>query len=254
LAAYDLLEAPSSETFLALTAALEDHHLLFEKDELTSLYQCALNHCIRRINAGQPEAYADALALYRSLLDRGLLLQHGGRLSQWAYKNIATTGLRTGAFEWTEQFLHQYRDALPPAERDNAFAFNLATLYFEKQELASTLQTLQNVEFTDFTYHVGAKILQLKTFYLLNEADALISLLATTEQLLRRDKTLSPFGKATNLNFLRMLRQANKWKMKKARLSVLKAKRERLTLIEKVAALQPLANKDWLLKVLSGEE
>ncbi len=250
LAAYDLLETPSSETFLALTTALEDHHLLFEKDELASLYQCALNHCIRRINAGQPDAYADALALYRSLLDRGLLLQHGGRLSQWTYKNIATTALRTGAFEWTEQFLHQYRESLPPDERDNAFAFNLATLYFEKQELALTLQTLQNVEFTDFTYHFGAKILQLKTFYLLNEDIALTSLLATTEQLLRRDKTLSAFGKATNLNFLRMLRRASKWKMKKARWTSHKSKRERQVLLEKVAALQPMANKDWLLKIL----
>ncbi|MDO8969063.1 MAG: hypothetical protein Q7U74_00140, partial [Saprospiraceae bacterium] len=254
LAAYDLLESPSSETFGTLTSKLEAHHQLFEKEELTSLYQIALNHCIRRINTGQTEAYDDALVLYRTLLERGLLLQHGGRLSQWAYKNIATTGLRTGAFEWTEQFLYQYREALPPNERDNAFTFNLATLYFEKQELALTLQTLQNVEFTDFTYHVGAKILQLKTFYLLNEEDALVSLLATTEQLLRRDKTLSPFGKSTNLNFLKMLRQASKWKRKMARLTPQKAARERQVLLEKVAALQPVANKDWLLKILSGEE
>ncbi len=254
LAAYDLLETPSSETFSALTSTLEAHHQLFEKDELNALYQCALNHCIRRINAGQPDAYTDALTLYRTLLERGLLLQQGGRLSQWTYKNIATTGLRTGAFEWTEQFLHQYRDALPLAERDNAFAFNLASLYFEKQALALTLQTLQNVEFTDFTYHVGAKILQLKTFYLLNENETLVSLLATTEQLLRRDKTLSAFGKATNLNFLRMLRQAGKWKMKKSQWSVQKSNRERLALLEKVAALQPVANKDWLLKVLGTEE
>ncbi|MBP6810889.1 MAG: hypothetical protein KA138_05200 [Saprospiraceae bacterium] len=254
LAAYHLLETPSAETFETLTSRLEEHHELFEKDELASLYQIALNHCIRRINAGQTDAYADALVLYRTLLERGLLLQHGGRLSQWAYKNIATTGLRTGAFEWTEQFLNQYREALPPTERDNAFAFNLATLYFEKQELALTLQTLQNVNFTDFTYHVGAKILQLKTFYLLNEDDALISLLATTEQLLRRDKTLSSFGKSTNLNFLKMLRQASKWKSKKPRLSLQKSERERLALLEKVVALQPVANKDWLLKILGREE
>lgn len=251
LAAYKLLETSSTDSFLALVSSLESNHLLFEKEELTSLYQCALNHCIRRINAGQAAAYSDALALYRTLLERGLLLQPGGRLSQWAYKNIATTGLRTGEFEWTEQFLYQYKAALPESERDNAFAYNLATLYFEKQDLAQTLQTLQNVEFTDFTYHVGAKILQLKTFYLLEEADALLSLLATTEQLLRRDKTLSPFGKATNLNFLRMLRQASKFKMKQARLTPAKAKREQLVLLEKLEALQPVANKDWLVKVLS---
>ena len=112
---------------------------------------------------------------------------------------------------------------------------------------------MQNVEFTDFTYHVGAKILQLKTFYLLQEYDTLISLLATTEQLLRRDKTLSSFGKATNLNFLKMFRQLCKLDMKRNRLSAPKAKKERQALFDKVDTLQPVANKDWLLKILSGD-
>jgi hypothetical protein len=251
LAAYDLLEAPSAVTFEALTSALQAHDALFDQEELTSLYQCALNYCIRCINAGQLEAYADALALYRILLDGGLLLQRG-RLSQWTYKNIATTGLRTGAFAWTENFLHQYREALPPEERDNAFAFNIATLYFEKQALDSTLQTLQNVEFTDFTYQIGAKFLQLKTFFLLGEEEALISLLASTEQLLRRDKTLSTFGKATNLNFLKMLRQVVLWQQKSQGLSARESEQKRRALLEKISTLQPLVNRDWLQKALNN--
>jgi hypothetical protein len=248
-AAQDLLEQPSPEAFAALTAVLDEYHTVFTKEELNALYQCALNYCIRRINDGQPGAYSDALSLYRTLLDRGLLL-HGGRLSQWTYKNIATAGLRSGEFDWTEQFLHSCRDLLPPSESDNAFAFNLATLYFEKQDFANALRTLQNVEFTDVTYHVGAKILQLKAFYLLGETEALHSLLDTTEQWLRRNKSLSAFGKTTNLNFLRMLRQISQWNEKQQAWPVDKRKNERQALHEKTAQLQPLANKDWLLKIL----
>jgi hypothetical protein len=249
-AAQEVLEQPSSETFSALTAALDAHFKVFKKEELSALYQCALNYCIRRINDGQPDAYADALALYRTLLDRGLLL-HGGRLSQWTYKNIATAGLRSGKFDWTEQFLYRYRDALIPYERDNAFAFNLATLYFEKQDFTNALRTLQNVEFTDITYHAGAKILQLKAFYLLGEMDALHSLLDATEQWFRRNKSLSSFGKTTNLNFLRILRHISRWREKQAAWPAGKKKKERQALFEKTAQLQPLANKDWLLKILA---
>ncbi|MBK7938094.1 MAG: hypothetical protein IPJ82_13815 [Lewinellaceae bacterium] len=248
-AAQDLLLRPSPETFVALTTGLDTHHPHFQKDELNALYQCALNYCIRRINDGRPEAYNDALALYRTLLDRGLLLQNG-RLSQWTYKNIATTGLRNGAFDWTEKFLTDYRDALLPAERDNAFAFNLATLYFEKQDFTHALRTLQNVEFTDITYHVGAKILQLKSFYLLDETEALQSLLDATERWLRRNKSMSAFGKTTNLHFLMILRQLNHWKQKKGRISAVKLEKERLQLFEKVTRLQPLANRDWILRVM----
>jgi len=251
-AAQDLLKDPSQATFAALTTALDAHYPTFQKEELNELYQCALNYCIRRINNGQPEAYADALTLYRTLLDRGLLLQNG-RLSQWTYKNIATTGLRTGAFDWTENFLTEYRDMLLPAERDNAFAFNLATLYFEKQDFTKALRTLQNVEFTDITYHVGAKILQLKSFYLLGETDALHFLLDATGQLLRRNKSLSTFGKTTNLHFIGILRRISQWKQKKNRLPPEKSEQERLRLLERARRLQPLANRDWILRILEEQ-
>lgn len=249
-AALDLLQRPSPDTFTALSSELAAHYTHFKKEELSALYQCALNYCIRRINDGQTGAYTDALVLYRTLLDRGLLL-HSGRLSQWTFKNIATAGLRSGAFDWTEHFLHQYRDALLPSERDNAFAFNLATLYFEKQDFANALRTLQNVEFTDVTYHMGAKILQLKAFYMLDETDALHSLLDTTGQWLRRNKSLSAFGKTTNINFLRMLRQISQWRQKQTGWTVEKKILEQQELSEKVKQLQPLANKEWLLKILS---
>ncbi len=124
LATFDLLENPNQASFNTLTAQLDQHHAAFEPEELAALYQYALNFCIRRINDGHPDAYPETLDLYRILLERNVLLRQG-RLSQWTYKNITTTGLRSGAFAWIEQFLHQYRDTLPPAERDNAFAYNV---------------------------------------------------------------------------------------------------------------------------------
>lgn len=252
LAALDLLENPAEASFDALKDQLDQHHALFEAEELAALYQYALNYCIRQINDGHPDAYREALDLYRTLLDRKVLIRQG-QLSQWTYKNITTTGLRSGAFAWTEEFLHRYRDALPPAERDNAFAYNLAALYFEKGDFSSTLLTLQGVEFTDFTYHLGAKILQLKCFYLLGETEALLALMEATQQLLRRNHSLSSFGKTANLNFLRTLRQLHAWRQQKAWTPSDKWQKKRAVLLEKVQNLQPLANKDWALEMLHAE-
>lgn len=247
LAAYELLETPSELIYSRFTALMDKNHDQFGKEELGALYQCALNYCIRRINAGQTEAYSDALILYRRLLDRGLLLQQG-RISQWTYKNIATTGLRSGQFEWTAQFLAEYRSYLAPEERENAYTFNLAALYFEKNDYAKLLQTLQNVEFKDFSYHIGAKMLQLKTYYLLGEYEPLLSLISTSIQLLRRDRRLSTFGRTTNLNFLKMLRSVCNWKLKKSWGKDYQEEKARLIL--KITQLEPLANKDWLLKAV----
>ncbi len=110
------------------------------------------------------------------------------------------------------------------------------------------------MEFTDITYHVGAKILQLKSFYLLDEPEALQSLLDATEKLLRRNKSLSDFGKTTNLNFIMILRQICQWNRKKERLARLKRKQERMQLLDKATRLHPLANKDWILRILEEAE
>ena len=92
----------------------------------------------------------------------------------------------------------------------------------------------------------------MKSFYLLGETEALHSLLDAAEQMLRRDKRLAPFGKTTNLNFLRTLRQISQWKQKPPAWQREKREAERLDLIEKVGTLQPLANREWLLRVLEG--
>ena len=249
LAALDLITRPCHETFLRLTTALEQHEAIFPGQELANLYQYALNYCIRRINDGEPEAHREALSLYQTLLEKNLL-QRDGHLSQWTYKNITTAGLRCREFGWTEQFLHRYRDDLPPADRDNAYAYNLAVLFFEQEQYAEALRALQGVEFTDFSYHLGAKIIQLKIYYLLGEQEALSALLDATAKLIRRNRSLSAFGKTANLNFLAMLRLLGRQKPEPAarRHTVKDAKRAALR--QKIQAMQPLANKDWLLAAL----
>ncbi|MCC6462222.1 MAG: hypothetical protein IT260_17270 [Saprospiraceae bacterium] len=249
LAALDLLEQNTSSSYAAFSELLDKHFLLFSAEELAALYQYALNFCIHRINDGHPEAYAETLALYRTLLDRNVLLRKG-QLSQWTYKNITTTGLRSGDFVWTEQFINQYRQYLPPAEQENAFIYNMAALYFEKGEYAHTLQTLQNVEFTDFTYHLGAKIMQIKSFYLLGETEALAALVKATQQLLRRNRSLSDFGKSANLHFLQIILKLDRWTQQSVFYTEEKKEQQRNSLLEKTTRLVPLANKDWLLDQL----
>lgn len=248
-AAIDLLEQPNTNTFAALEALLRQHDSLFGREDALALYQVALNYCIRRINSGDAGANADALRLYRTLLERDLLLKNG-TLSQWTYKNIATAGLRSGAFEWTADFLETYRDALPSAERANAYAFNVASLYFEQQWFDKTLRTLQKVEFSDITYQMGAKLLQLKTYYRLQEFDALFSLLDATQQLLRRNRSLSEFGRQANLNFLRLLRKIAHWQAGQKDRLPRQHNRLREALREVVAQTQPVVNKEWLVQQL----
>ncbi|MBL7825670.1 MAG: hypothetical protein JNJ57_03495 [Saprospiraceae bacterium] len=248
--ALELMRNPAPELFQELKQSLLIQSKTLGKKDAADLYQCALNYCIGRINTGHQGAYMDAFEIYRILIDQNLLLQNN-RLSQWTYKNIATVGLRSGAFDWTEQFLETYIQYLPEPDQANAFAYNIATVYFEKQNYDKALKTLQDVKFKDISYHIGAKIIQLKTFFLLSEWDALLSFLSATTQVIRRDKSLSNFGKTTNLNFLNLLKATAKWAQKFEHFPGNHSETKRLALIQKIEKCQPVSNKDWLLKVLN---
>ncbi|MCC7506631.1 MAG: hypothetical protein IT259_15105 [Saprospiraceae bacterium] len=246
LAVLDLLEQGTEQSYTQLTGMLERHQGIFPDEELAALYQYALNYCIRKINDGQPDGHRQALNLYQTLLDKALLLRDG-QLSQWTYKNITTAGLRCREFEWTAVFLQRYKALLPPADRDNAFAYNLAVLHFEQEQYTDALRALQGVEFTDFTYHLGAKIMQLKIYYLLGESEALMALIDATGKLLRRNRSLSAYGKSANLNFLSMLRYLMRKQMQPQRRQAPAGNQQDIRL--KMQNLQPLANKEWLMVV-----
>jgi hypothetical protein len=177
-------------------------------------------------------------------------LLHNGHLSQWTFKNITTTGLRSGAFEWTEHFLQKYKHTLAETERENAFTFNYAVLCYEKKDYATALQTLQNVEFTDFTYHLGAKIIQIKCFYLLQEYYALFALIEATQQLIRRNKSLSDFGKKANLNFLKWIKQIGNWTQNEHVHKPSIRQNKRRDFRAQIQQTTPLANKEWLMDLL----
>ena len=125
----------------------------------------------------------------------------------------------------------------------------MAALYFEQHKYDQALKALQNVEFTDFSYHLSAKIIQLKSYYLLGEGEALEALLTATEKLLRRNRSLSQYGRSANLHFLKALRLLHR------RLPVRPGRppadwaRRALAVRREWENLQPLANREWLMQV-----
>ena len=149
--------------YFALKVNLEQNLNRFPIKELLEIYSYLLNYCIRSINKGQLEFYQETLDLYQILLKEKIIFKNN-YLIQWHYKNIITVGVRLKAFEWTENFIHQYKKYLPPHERENAYAYNLAVFYYSTQQYKAALQLIYDVKFVDVTYYVGVKTIQLKSY------------------------------------------------------------------------------------------
>ena len=196
-----MLQDSSNEAhFHGLKQLIRQHATTFPADELREIHIHALNYCIKQINSGRSDYYQEVLDLYQSMLQEGVVFRNGF-IPQWTFKNIVTTSIRLQEYEWTSQFIEQYKEHLLPEERDNALAFNLASLYFAKADYQLALRQLHNVEFKNTSYHLGGKIIQLKSYFALNELEALLALVQASLKFIRRNKSLSAYGKKSQCEF-----------------------------------------------------
>ena len=239
-----LLQNPDAvEHYQQFKAYLLEHETTFPDFERNELYGYALNHCIQRINYGHTAFYQEILELYQKLLPQGLLWQEG-HLSIWMFRNIVTAGIRTESFSWTQSFIQEYQQYLPPEGKENAVCYNLAAYHYALRDYQSALQQLHGVEFTDNFYQLGAKTIQLKSYFELGEGEAFHSLTEAFRKYLARHGKLSEYHRTSNQAFLRLAKRLFKLKQspKAARQYAVK-KKELGILIEET---KPLANKDWL--------
>ncbi|MDX2069648.1 MAG: hypothetical protein SFV55_14565 [Haliscomenobacter sp.] len=247
LAAYNMFTYKDDQAYLQLKGLLETHLKLIPQQELRQLYTYVLNFAVLRINSGENQYYQEILLLYKLLLDEAIIFKNG-TLTQWTFTNIITAGIRTRDYEWTERFIEDYQHYLTPDVHQNVYTYNLVNLYFEKKDYPSALRMLHNVEFTDAFYHLSAKLIQLKTYYLLAENEALLALINATRRFVQRNRQLSDYQKKSSLNFLHILQRLSQ--LQHVLMNVRDAGKFKKQLRNDLDTLQPLANKQWLEEVL----
>ncbi len=134
----------------------------------------------------------------------------------------------------------------------NVFTYNLASLYYERGDYRQALQLLHEVEFTDAFYHVAAKLIQLKSYFELDETDAFFALVEAARKYLQRNRQLSEYQKKSNASFLRFATRIYNLRIQRGALTRGEFAQAHRRLSDRLAAAEPLANKEWLQAALAG--
>lgn len=217
------------------------HSNLLTHTEAAQVYYLALNYCATQINKGEERFWTEIFDLYQIGLEQTLLLENG-ELSPWNYKNIVTVALRLGKNDFAHQFIHQYHLHLPVAHRLNALAFNLAKYFFTCQQYTQALHKLQEVSYDEIFYSLDARLLLLKTYYALDEFDALEALIDSFRQFLNRTRQINRQRQTTYRNLLRFLRRFNR---------IAPSNRKQLSeLLAKIEQTPYVAERNWLLDIV----
>ena len=215
-------------------------------DDQLNLYKAAYNYCVVRINQGDNYYRMELFELYQQGLAKKLLIENGV-LSEWVYKNIITVGSVTRHFDWTENFIEDYKDFLPADKRENAYTYNKAAFFFHREQYDEVRSLLINVQFTDVKYHINATLLLLRTYYKTMDTEALLSLIETFRIFIMRNKEIQANQKKGYTNFLRFKKRLVNIKHNKYTFSV-KEYEDRLEALKKdIERTEPLMNEYWLI-------
>ncbi len=203
-----MLLHPDDETYAeALKQLLFEQSDKFSQDELKQLYIHLKNYYITiKINAGRHEYYTNLFEIFKMQINQGSILDNELITAQ-NYKNIISVGLHLKQFDWVEDFIQNYTDKLPKENQDNNLKYNLAKVYFYKEEYYKVIEQLQEVEYKTLIHSLGGKLMLLKTYYELKEVMALDSLIDSFSIYLRRNRLISKEVKQQYMNVLRFTKK-----------------------------------------------
>ncbi|MEN0005434.1 MAG: hypothetical protein AAF798_14880 [Bacteroidota bacterium] len=204
---YQMLTEQTSQHYFEALNTLKRVASFFELEEQKTLYNYLQNYCIHQINTGNAAFLQEIFHLYKMQLEGNLMIEEG-YLSEWHYKNIVTTGIRLNEMDWVFSFIETYKHKLEPEAMDNAYRFNLASYYYATQQYDQVLSLLLQVEYSDLRYSLGAKALLLRTYYDLEETEALLSLCDSFRQYLLRNKLMADNRRVGYSNLFKLTKRA----------------------------------------------
>ncbi|HRG42616.1 MAG TPA: hypothetical protein PLC27_14505, partial [Saprospiraceae bacterium] len=178
------------------------------------------------------------LDYYITALNRKYLLTNG-YLSKNTYRNINTIAIRMGRYEDAAQISTDNVQYLRKEEKDGAFNFNMANIFYAKQQYQDALDALRYVDSDDHLSNLFAKTLMLKIYFETKQDRLLDSHLDAMQVYLTRKKIIG-YHKTNYSNIVRYTR-------KLMRLNPYD-KNAKNKLAKNIRDEKLLPDRDWLLK------
>lgn len=200
-----LTEPDEEAHFRQLLSELERFARQITREDLRECYHIAQNYCAFKINQGKSEYSSLVFQIFKQIIAQQLLLEDN-QLSESMFKNIVTVSLGQGEYAFAENFIETWSAHLPAAVRENARTFNLSHLYFYQKRYAEVIRLLANVEYKDVSYALSSKLTLLRTYYELDEYQALDSLLDSFRIYLRRNRVISNTVRREYINYLTVVK------------------------------------------------
>ncbi len=207
LAAIDLLIKKDEESYFSYKKKLFETLENWEEQEKINLLIYLLNYTTQQLNQGKQEYLDEQYNLFLEF-EKRKIFQIKNYINHTRINNVVIIYLRKKEFEKAENFLNSHINLLDENLRSSCLHFNIARIKFEKKSYKECLRDLLFIDFSkDAFYSFNSKILLLKSYYELNESDALDSLIVSFKEFTKKNKIVSETYKQNCLSFLSLTKK-----------------------------------------------
>ena len=233
------IDQDNVDNYFQLKRLVDEYIDNFPDDEIRNIYDALLSFCVRRVNKGDLAFQEETLNVYKEALRKETIFQDGN-ITQVTFNNIVFFALRTGAYDWAEEFIENYNGRLKDEDRPSSVAFSKARVMFYREEFGKAIELLQQVEMNSVVYTLSSKTILLLSYYELDEFDALDSFVNSFRVYINREKGISSRKKGHYKNLLKYTK----------RLLNLRSndKKGLIALKDELAETSGVASKPWLLQ------
>lgn len=239
-----LLKEQSETAYTKLIQLLDELKNKLLPNDLTTLYNIALNFCILQIKRGK-FSYKEIFIVYKNLDTQNLLLEDN-YIPSIKLKNVLTAGCRVGSFEWVMEILNKYYPFIRKPIRESVFQFNLGAIAFYKNKFDEALRHFIKVDHVNISYDSNCRLMMLKAHYEIDEDydERTLQIYRSTEKYFLENKALSSINKRAYKNFIRMLINLYRIKHQATKMTV-------ASFQKKLDAQEINSDKSWLKEKLA---
>lgn len=209
-------------------------------DDLREIYINLTNYCNRKITAGVLNFRKEKLEIYKEENEFKLYAVNGFMPTVY-YKNLVILALSLDEYSWVKDFIHSYKNELPPDSKENFYNYCMALYEFDMKKFDRSLEFLSKIKYDELYLKYDSKILQLMIFFETGEEESLISSLEAYRHFLTNNKLLPENKKELYTNFYKYFSRIFNSKIKNDKLEPGRIK-------DSIPSDMKIFNKDWLIR------
>lgn len=177
------------------------------KTKRKKIYIELQSFCTQNYRKGKSEFLGEIFQLNQLAIEQNIVLDNG-RIPNGLYRNIVIIGTAVKEFEWTENFINEYKVYLEDDKKGDVVTLCEASLEFSKGNFETTLTKLALVKYQDILYALHVRNLQLQCYYEMdNYEESFYNSTNALSAFLSRNQVLGPMVKEASLNFLKYIKK-----------------------------------------------